>query len=74
MAHCDERLHWQILEGGRRNVGICLSCICKPPACGRRPLHLRRKRVGGCIHVVLGNICVGRFFDRGGPCSSSLTD
>eukprot|EP00959_Pyramimonas_sp_CCMP1952_P001308 26777-Pyramimonas_sp.AAC.1 len=65
MAHFGERLRRRILEGGRRDVGICLSCICRPPACGRRTLHLRRKRVGVCIHVVLGIICVGRFFDRG---------
>eukprot|EP00959_Pyramimonas_sp_CCMP1952_P117146 2448583-Pyramimonas_sp.AAC.1 len=74
MVHFDERLHRQILVGGRRDVGICLSCICRPPACGRRALCLRRKRVGVCIHAGLGIICVGRFFDRGGPCSSSLTD
>eukprot|EP00959_Pyramimonas_sp_CCMP1952_P275755 5764007-Pyramimonas_sp.AAC.1 len=65
MVHCDERLRRQILDGGRRDVGICLSCSCKPPACGRRTLYLRRKRVGGCVHVGLGIICVGRFFDRG---------
>eukprot|EP00959_Pyramimonas_sp_CCMP1952_P019450 410890-Pyramimonas_sp.AAC.1 len=74
MAHCIERLHRQILEEGRRNVGICVSHICRPPAFGRRTLYLRRERVDVCIHVGLGIISVGKFFDRGGPCSSSLTD
>eukprot|EP00959_Pyramimonas_sp_CCMP1952_P286273 5986209-Pyramimonas_sp.AAC.1 len=74
MVHSDERFHLQILDGGRRDVDICLSCICEPPACGRRTLFLRRRRVAVCIHAGLGIICVGRFFDRGGLCSSSLTD
>eukprot|EP00959_Pyramimonas_sp_CCMP1952_P021942 461525-Pyramimonas_sp.AAC.1 len=76
MVHCIERLYRQILEGGRLGVGICVSHICRPPACGRITLCLRRKRVDVCIHVGLGIIYVGRLFDRGGPCpcSSSLAD
>eukprot|EP00959_Pyramimonas_sp_CCMP1952_P219131 4581775-Pyramimonas_sp.AAC.1 len=50
-VHFGKRLHLQILEGGRRDVGICLSCtwgvpagLGRPPACGRRTLHRRRRR------------------------------
>eukprot|EP00959_Pyramimonas_sp_CCMP1952_P459173 9477822-Pyramimonas_sp.AAC.1 len=81
IVHLGKRLHQQIIEGGRRDVGICLSCtwgapagLGRPPACGRRTLLRRRRRVAVCIHAGLGIICVGRFFDRRGPCSSSLTD
>eukprot|EP00959_Pyramimonas_sp_CCMP1952_P145402 3044088-Pyramimonas_sp.AAC.1 len=58
-------VYLQILEGSRRDAGICLRCTCGPPACGRRTLLLRRRRVAVCIHAGLGIISVGRFFDRG---------
>eukprot|EP00959_Pyramimonas_sp_CCMP1952_P426183 8926546-Pyramimonas_sp.AAC.1 len=80
-VHLGKRLHRQILEGGRRDVGIYLSCawgvpagLGRPPPCGRRTLFRRRRRVAARIHAGLGIICVGRVFDRRGPCSSSLTD
>eukprot|EP00959_Pyramimonas_sp_CCMP1952_P108987 2279141-Pyramimonas_sp.AAC.1 len=55
-VHLGERLHRQILEGGRRDVGICLSWTWGVPAGLGRPPHMWEENTASetqasrCVH------------------------